>query len=647
MIALLPTIVAQTPLRNVVISALLPTNDIRVSVGSASFGWFTPPSVGQVEVFDASGDVLFRADSISTDRAPGNLLLDPQNLGLIEIGHPSIYLKLRADGNNIEDALMKAVASVAPGNSDQPSAEAASKSVTVGIRAYEGTIFAEDAATDRRWRIDAIEANYFNHADPSGFGRGNLSGEIANVYSQNTEVGAQGKFVIHVVDDDNNKEKLTLQATNLPLGLADAILRRYVTGTKLSGMLSGEGAATWTASGRAFPKDLSTSGALTIDRLNATAPILAGDRLQLTRVELPWRLSAQQNGVVIDDLRMTSDVGQFAARGTIGPNKLSQSPDASAFDLELRGTVDVARLAAMLPHALRIRSDTTITSGTIQLAARTQPADGGQLVTGSLKTAQLAATSAGRPIRWDQPVSANFTLRREQGVLRLDTLKCESDFLTVDASGTPQQLTASAQFDLNRLAEQLGQFVDLNGVVLAGTGSAKLNWQQTAQNQFSATASGELLQLRIAMGEKQISTSQSNFTANVRSAGGAVDVSDAKIQIAGLRTIGPGWNINEPRADLTGDAHWNAETGEISTGAAQLVTSALSVATKDMRYRAPQTNGGQPGIGQLTGMGAFRADLARLASWRASPQQAQPISLAASLPARRASRSRATDSPVS
>ena len=68
-IALLPTIVAQTPLRNVVISALLPTNDIRVSVGSASFGWFTPPSVGQVEVFDASGDVLFRADSISTDRA--------------------------------------------------------------------------------------------------------------------------------------------------------------------------------------------------------------------------------------------------------------------------------------------------------------------------------------------------------------------------------------------------------------------------------------------------------------------------------------------------------------------------------------------------------------------------------------------------
>ena len=43
------------------------------------------------------------------------------------------------------------------------------------------------------------------------------------------------------------------------------------------------------------------------------------------------------------------------------------SPSTGHHDIELRGSVDVAKLAAMLPHAMRIRSDTTITSGTIEI----------------------------------------------------------------------------------------------------------------------------------------------------------------------------------------------------------------------------------------------------------------------------------------
>ena len=141
----------------------------------------------------------------------------------------------------------------------------------------------------------------------------------------------------------------------------------------------------------------------------------------------------------------------------------------------------------MLPHALRIRGDTTITSGTIDIAGRLQPTADGQSLTGSVRTAQLAATSGGKPFSWDQPVSANFALRRENGALALDTLQCDSKFLRVEAAGTLQQLTANAIFDLNSLAEQLGQFVDLSGMQLAGTGTAKLAWQQTERDKFSAT----------------------------------------------------------------------------------------------------------------------------------------------------------------
>ena len=87
--------------------------------------------------------------------------------------------------------------------------------------------------------------------------------------------------------------------------------------------------------------------------------------------------------------------------GRLDPTRLiaAQQPHGAAFplnghnDIELRGAVDVARLATMLPHALGIRSDTTITSGTIELAGRLQPTAAGQSITGSVRTAQLAATT--------------------------------------------------------------------------------------------------------------------------------------------------------------------------------------------------------------------------------------------------------------
>ena len=46
---------------------------------------------------------------------------------------------------------------------------------------------------------------------------------------------------------------------------------------------------------------------------------------------------------------------------------------------------------------------------------------------------------------WDQPVVATFEVRRENGSVRLNSLKCDSDFLKIDAAGTTQQLTASAE----------------------------------------------------------------------------------------------------------------------------------------------------------------------------------------------------------
>jgi hypothetical protein len=406
-------------------------------------------------------------------------------------------------------------------------------------------------------------------------------------------------------------------------------------------------------------------------------------------------------------MQLRCDAARVGVRGNVDTTALSQSASLSTLvanpaaqhNLEIRGSLDLAKLAAMLPKTLRIRDDTKITSGTFDLAGHCQPAAGGQRVAASLRTSQLAATSAGKALHWERPVNADLQLTRADNGLRLDSLACESDFLEVAANGTPQNLTASAEFDLNRLAQQLGQFVNLNQTELAGTGEAKLEWKQTDGDRFAARGDASLSQLRVALrgdavwdepkleisavadgmldsvsrrpsrvdsgrvqltaqgdeldarltsavalneaaGEWPISINavgrisrwltrarpwiatgdwkidgESELAANIRIARQGIELGETKFSATDFRAASPTWNIVEPRLELAGNGRWNAATGEATTDAAQLVTSTVSLAVKNVAYRPPQ-NSGAGTSAELTGVAAIRADLARLATWR-------------------------------
>src|SRR3954447_13672181 len=146
----------------------------------------------------------------------------------------------------------------------------------------------------------------------------------------------------------------------------------------------------------------------------------------------------------------------------------------------------------MLDRIIHLRRDTTITSGTANISASLKPTSDGSQLHASVSAAQLAGMRGGKSIQWDQPINADIGVRQANGTIADGSLKCDSKFLRVEAAGTLQQLTARANFDLNALTEQLGQFVDLSAAQLAGTGTAQLAWQQAAIGAFSATATGEL-----------------------------------------------------------------------------------------------------------------------------------------------------------
>jgi hypothetical protein len=700
-VALLPTIIAKTSLRNTVVSALLPSDAIRVSIGGASFSWVSSQAVTGLQVSDSAGNPLLTAESLAVNRAPLSLLTNSHELGVIQINRPAVYLKVRPDGSNLEDALHKLLADLATNTkSGEPDRNTSGAPLAYTVQLIEGTVFIEDLATGRLWRIDGVNVQYDCHGANGGLGNGSIAGQISVANPGGMAPTPAGRLAV-LIKPNAGRNELNLQAEGVALAVAKPWLQRFANVSEINGTLSGNGVATWTPSVGSAVTDLTTSGMLKIDGLDTTAPQLQGDRVRLAHVELPWRIVAQPNALSIEDLQLKSDVAQLAVRGRIDQSVLnpvakgsSSSPLGGNNDVDLHGTIDVARLATMLPHALGIRSDTTITSGSIEIIGRLQPSAAGQSLTGSVRAAQLAATSAGKPLTWDQPVSTMFAVRRENGTLALDKFQCESKFLRAEASGTIQKLSVNASFDLNSLAEQLGQFVDLSHTQLAGTGTAQLTWQQTEKDKFTATASSDLTQLRVVLSDggvwsepqltvraqaaglldpishqpTRVDNAQlqvngqgdvldarligpaswsnkdavwpltvrstgsiarwltrarpwfapgdwkidgaSDITANIRATSTAVDITDTKVTINNLQAVSPGWNINEPRAEFAGDAHYNLATGEFAAQSAQFVTSTVSIATKDVRYA---------NNGQLAGAGAFRADLARLAAWRATP----------------------------
>jgi hypothetical protein len=144
----------------------------------------------------------------------------------------------------------------------------------------------------------------------------------------------------------------------------------------------------------------------------------------------------------------------------------------------------------LLPNTLTIRQGAEITAGRVDLlvASRQQPE--GMTWTGNVNIGKLTARADGRALAWNNPLAVQFAMHESKAGIVLDKAQCASSFLQLDASGTLEDAKATAEFDLSRLMTELRQFTDLNGVQLAGSGTAQLACKRTESNQFTARVDG-------------------------------------------------------------------------------------------------------------------------------------------------------------
>lgn len=519
----LPILVAWTPLRNRALAMALPGLNGTITSGGASLGWFSPVVFTEVEIRDRAGNRLVTAAAARSDKTLLQLALSQTDLGTIRIEQPDATLEMRAGGSNAEDVLVPFLKS---GSGGGP--------LTIQLAFVGGTINMHDVAADRRWKIEQFETSLkLEPKNPAPLecsvsGNAIVDGKPAHfslAYKESgAGPGARGEGV-----DASAKNTATgpiqfqAQIEPLPMEMFRPLVARWLPDAEISGLLSGSlKYSTETAANGAAIQTPTTliAGQVRVDQLDVTAPALGGDHLRLTAFQMPCEIVCQGQQITVRQLGVDCDVGRLSVSGSTTWPATGASRTIAEWlrqSFNVQGELDLAHLARLLPQTLHVRQDIAITSGGVSVSLASTGDAKLHRWTGQLQASNLAATTAGRPVTWSQPISIDFAAHDTPTGPLVEQLECQSSFVHLTASGTPDRFTASAKCDLNQLAAELGQFVDFGAVRPAGVGQVTLDWQRAADNTFQTTANAQINNLQLAM-PGQV-WSEPSLTVNASAAG--------------------------------------------------------------------------------------------------------------------------------
>ena len=582
---LLPAIVAHTPLLRWVVAQAAAELRGTVTVRSCSLGWFSPIRAKGIEIRDAEGKPVLQAAKLEGDRSLAAILWNLSELGQFRLEGPKLTVELRGDGSNLEDLL-----------ADYLTSTEESKPVSTAIEVVDGSVSITDQTSRQSWQIEKLQLSLSLSADAGRPLKLKTSGTISDPQHP-------GRFAVDLnmqrhdpkdqppakdspkngpptKDPSATAGELTIEARAVPLTMFQSLVGRFAPQTRLAGRVSSKGINVQWGDKTVVRAEVTTDG-FTLD-----GPALGTDRVQLERLHAACQITQRDGRVEIKQSTLDCDLGNATFTSTIDLGRKGARPLLSPVlyqTHEIQGRVDLARLARMLPNTLRIRKETQITSGQVELALRSRPnpqspGPQGMVWQGRIEADDLKAVYRGRELTWERPILLTLAAHDSQLGPVVESLKCESEFLKLHAAGTFDDLAASASFNLKQLADQLGQFVDLGGIGLSGDGWAQLNWKRSAEQQFEADAQLQVRDLQLAMREGQPWVEENllvSLSANGRTDFGA----DTQLQAASLQLKAGSDRIDarltRPVLDFHGGGTWPLDVqmqGQLENWPARLRT---------------------------------------------------------------------------
>ncbi len=508
----LPALVAHTPIVDRVVHSVASDLNGQVSVEAVSLGWFSPVRVQGISLADKQQQQVLEVPQAESEKTLLGLLLNSSRPGTFRLVAPKLSVAFQGGSSNIEQILAAYL------ESDEES----TSQVGFGVEVVDGSVLATDVDRGRCWSIEKLQVAVQIPgdgaplsltasgvlADPQQGGRFDLTLEMPldappdDARLQQPLAVSEPSTEAPVADSTTTPITLQWNSETMPLALFEPLLGRYVSGTRLDGRVTakvdlvlGSGpAAKYRATGKILARDF-----------YFTTPALGSDQVRMANVKLECDATTQDTELIISRSSVECDLGNMAIAGKVdlAEQSLADMPGVlAAQPWQLEGVVDLAQVAAMLPDTLGLRADTQVTSGQARFSMESRRGEDGMTWQGQLASDALKAVSGGRQVSWDQPVVIHFVANETKDGPPAGELRCQSEFLKLHAAGTTSQFAADASFHLDRLMEQLEQFIDLGSLDLSGEGWSHLAWQRTPEGSFEADLELHVQGLHVALPDR-------------------------------------------------------------------------------------------------------------------------------------------------
>ncbi len=476
----LPAIVGATSLKNSIVKQSLGNFSGTVEIQSMSLGWFSPIRIENMKALDSSGQPLLEVASVTTSKRLFRFLFD-NNYGEFNINSPVAYVSLRPDGSNLEDAIAEITASPGGTNAEPNQPPSALPRMTVNI--VDGRAVVASTVSRETWNVEGLGG-----VAEIGSGKGPLELSTACSFVENGAV--YGTLGLGVSVDPGDKFltggniQFKFNSQNLPLALGAPVAARFLGPVSMDGLMTGDALIFIDARTGTLSADIAQ---LRATDLQVRASRLTGnDQIMAANVSASGKLDVSPKQISSSNFVVGSELGNVTANGTFDLNQISglvSEGQLVTTPLELDGRIDLARVINMLPETLGLYHDLNIASGEVTFHAASGTTNGiaaGGLVAGrmviSVEATNIKASRGGQQIAWSRPMRLAATVYESSGQMAVENLSCESEFLNVTGNGSLGSGAFTANGDLAKLAEKLGQFTDLGGLEMAGVLDGEFGW---------------------------------------------------------------------------------------------------------------------------------------------------------------------------
>ena len=484
---LIPVFVSSAKGRNFILAKINNSIDGKTDFAGLSMGWWKGIKVTDVSFNDISGQTFVEVRQITTKPHYGSILLGNVSLGKTVIDEPRVEINL-TDQQSKETA--EPGQKTTSGKQPTPIALPIRK---VDLVVKDGNLKVTDpkAQTVEFSQIDS-RVNLRPPGQETSFSLHTL---VASA-GKESEIQAEGR-----ISPGKAKTGWTLKGTsgNVSVQVTDLDLPSLAPFLALAGVeVQAEGVLSGSVSSEVKDGQFENLSAdIKARNLDITGPLLKGDRLKTSTLDVNAKLKREQKMISIENLDIKADWLKAQAAGTI-PATLDSFSEFLQSDSSLNGSfdLDVAQVLSQMPQTFGVKEDMKVTSGKLSGTVSTATKAGKRKFLGNASLEDLRGTVDGKTIALEQPIKAEAEITDEQDKIIFDKAGITSSFGRFDCSGTSESLQYTCDIDLSALQTQLGQFLNIGKYQLAGKVTEK-GTISSKDKQVTAVGSSTIKDLRI------------------------------------------------------------------------------------------------------------------------------------------------------